>query len=188
MTSLLGKIMAQVLSVFALSTKEMRERRISGSFRSMSSFMSDYGVEKFMKRLVGKKDVEDALERLDMLTKEENLMTAARNLEATHLVHASIKATQGVTHRIDDKLTTIEQIVHDVDGNVRATKELTHDVHESVIAIKEDTRGVNENVKHGAHSFNVFIHVTDLFLSYIETGMDELQSWLQPHVSVNCCS
>jgi hypothetical protein len=154
--------MAQVLSVLALSTKEMKERRISGSFRSMSSFVSDYGAEKFMKRLVGKKDVEDALERLDMLTKEENLMTAASNLEFTHHVHANVKATQEVTHRVDDKVTTIGQVVHDVDGNVRATKELTW--------------GVNENVKRGAHSFNVFIHVTDLFLSYIEIGMDELQS------------
>jgi hypothetical protein len=71
MTSLLGKIMAQVLSVLALSTKEMKERRISGSFGSMSSFVSDYNAEKFMKRQVGKKDVEDALVRLDMLTKED---------------------------------------------------------------------------------------------------------------------
>lgn len=36
MTLLLGKIMAQVLSVLALSTKAMKEGRISGSFRSMS--------------------------------------------------------------------------------------------------------------------------------------------------------
>jgi len=35
MTILLGKIMAQVLSVLALSTKAMKERRISGSPRSV---------------------------------------------------------------------------------------------------------------------------------------------------------
>jgi hypothetical protein len=35
MTLLLGKIMAQVLSVLALSTKAMKERRISESFNSM---------------------------------------------------------------------------------------------------------------------------------------------------------
>jgi len=35
MTVLLGKIMAQVLSVLALSTKAMKEKRISGSLRSM---------------------------------------------------------------------------------------------------------------------------------------------------------
>ena len=33
MTLLLGKIMAQVLTVLALSTKEMKERRISGFIR-----------------------------------------------------------------------------------------------------------------------------------------------------------
>ncbi len=40
--------------------------------------------EKLMKRLVGRVGVENALQRSDMLTKEENLMMAARTLEATH--------------------------------------------------------------------------------------------------------
>jgi hypothetical protein len=54
-----------------------------------------------MKRLVGKKDIEDALLRLDSLTKEESLMTVARTLE--------------VAHRVDN-------VVRDVDGNMKATK------------------------------------------------------------------
>jgi len=140
MTLLLGKIMAQVLSILALSTKEMNQRRISMSFRSMSSFMTDCVTETFMMRLMGKTVVEDALQRLDMLTKEEYLMTAARTLE--------------VAHHVDDKVTTLKEVVRDVDGNVKATKELTLDVREDVIAIKEGTRCVNDNVKvtkHGAH-------------------------------------
>ena len=52
MTELLAKIMAQILSVLAFSTKEIKERRISRSFHSIS-FLADYGIEKFMKR-VGK--------------------------------------------------------------------------------------------------------------------------------------
>jgi hypothetical protein len=36
--------------------------------------------------MAGKTDLEDAIQRLDVLTKEENLMTAARNLEVTHCV------------------------------------------------------------------------------------------------------
>ena len=47
-----------------------------------------------MKRLVGRTDVEDALARLDMLTKEENLMAAARNLELTQRIHDDIKVTK----------------------------------------------------------------------------------------------
>ena len=123
----------------------------------MSSFIADHGTETFMKRLVGKKDLEDALERLDMLTREENLMTAARNLE--------------ITHRVDDKVTTIEEVVRDVDGNVKATKVLTHDVHDDV-----------KVTKHGAqHSFDFFIHITDPCASYhVETAMNDLQRSLLP--------
>ena len=164
--------------------------------------MTDYGVEKFAKSLMGAKVVEDALERLDMLTKEENLMTAARNLEVSHHVDVNVKATkelthqvddnvkaiQEVTYRVDDKVTRIEQVVHDVDGNVKAAKEFTHHVHENVVSIKEDSRNVNDNVKRGArHSLRAFIHVTDLYLSYIKTAMDDQQRPLLPHVPFTDC-
>ncbi|KAI0252123.1 hypothetical protein BJV78DRAFT_1352556 [Lactifluus subvellereus] len=70
MTELFGKIMAQVLFILALSTKEMSQRRI----------------KKYVKNLLGlrRTDVQDALQRLDMLTKEESAMGIARNLEVTH--------------------------------------------------------------------------------------------------------
>ena len=78
--------MAQVLSVLAISTKAMKERRISESFSPMYPSMTHNDTETFIKRLAGKKEVEDGLQRLDMLTKEENLMTATRNLKVTHNV------------------------------------------------------------------------------------------------------
>ncbi len=68
-------------------------------------------------------DVAAALERLDVLTKEENLMTAARTLE--------------VAQHADDKITIIEEVLQDVHGNVRATQELTHHVDRNVTATKE---------------------------------------------------
>jgi methyl-accepting chemotaxis protein len=154
MILLLGKIMAQVLSVLGLSTKAMKERRISECSRSMTPFMAHSGTETFMKRLVGKKDLEDGLDRLDMLTKEENLMTAARNLQVTHQVDVNVKVTQEITQRVDDKVTTVEKVVHIVDDNVKATKELAH-------ATKEATRNVHDDVKvtrHGAQRlFELFV-------------------------------
>lgn len=42
-----------------------------------------------MKRLGGKTDVEDALQRLDKLTQEETLTTAAKTLEVTHSIKES---------------------------------------------------------------------------------------------------
>ena len=53
--------------------------------------------ETFMKRLMGKTDVENAFQRLDTLTKEENLMAAARIFEATQHV-------EEVLHQVDDNV------------------------------------------------------------------------------------
>jgi len=164
MTLLLGKIMAQVLSVLALSTKEMKARRISGSIHLIFRFMVDYETEKLMKRIAGRTDVEDALQRLDMLTKEENLMTAARNLEVTHRVDANVVATQELAHRVDDKVTTIEEVIHDVDGNVKETKDLTRDVRDDVKVTRHGER----------HSFEIFIFHQPC-LSFAETVIDEQQ-------------
>ena len=88
-------------------------------------------------------DVEDALQRLDMLTKEENLMTAARNLEITHRMDANVMVTQELTHRVD--------------GNVKETKELTRDVRDNVVTIDDNLKVT----RHGAqNSFQSFIHFT----------------------------
>ena len=48
---------------------------------------ANLGSEKFFKKLVGRKDIEDALRRLDRLTQEEALMAAAQILNLTHTVH-----------------------------------------------------------------------------------------------------
>ena len=39
-----------------------------------------------MKKLIGKKEIEDALKRLDKLTQDEARMAAAENLKLTHVV------------------------------------------------------------------------------------------------------
>jgi hypothetical protein len=96
-TELLGKIMAQILSVLALSTKAMTSGRISELVRPLCFVLTDCGPEKILKKLVGRTDVEDALSRLDMLTKEESLMVMVKNLEVTRHI-------DGVVHDIDINL------------------------------------------------------------------------------------
>jgi hypothetical protein len=81
LTELLGKIMAQLLLILALSTKAMTDKRISELDHSQRpSFSAYHGTEKFLKKLAGKKEVEDAVLRLDTLTKEESLTVVARNI------------------------------------------------------------------------------------------------------------
>src|SRR5712691_11166556 len=124
MMELLAKIMAQVLSVLALSTKVMKQKRISVSILFIHPLLADYDTEQIMKRLAGRTDVEDALQRLDALTNEEALMAAARNLE--------------VVDHVDDSeiVTQVQGVIHRVDGNVEANLNLTRHVEHNVVEIK----------------------------------------------------
>jgi hypothetical protein len=173
MTELLGRIMAQVLSILALSTKSMKEKRIREYFvfQLYSLFLADYGTEKVLRRLRGKTVVEDALAQLDTLTKEENLMTAAMTLEVAHHVDDNVTVTKEVVHKVDGNVLATKELAHEIHENTTVAKELTHDVHKDVSTIKEDTRSIGHNVKvikHSAeHILNHNFHSrTDPFLSY----------------------
>ncbi len=86
---MLGKVMAEVLSIFALSTKEMQQKRISEPISwGYCPFLMPR-VEKFMKRLMGRTDVEDALQRLDRLTQEETRTAVAENLAVAYNIKDS---------------------------------------------------------------------------------------------------
>ena len=57
--------------------------------------------ETFMKGLIGKTEIEDALKRLDKLTQEEARMVTAQNLKVTHGVADAVVA---VAQRIADEV------------------------------------------------------------------------------------
>ncbi|KAH9015523.1 hypothetical protein EDB84DRAFT_1443404 [Lactarius hengduanensis] len=67
MINVMGKIMAEVLSILAIMTKEMKQGR----------------TKTFFKRLAGRTDVEDALRRLDKLEQGELRTVAAQVLKTT---------------------------------------------------------------------------------------------------------
>jgi hypothetical protein len=56
------------------------------SLSDISPFI-DLCSEKYLKKLVGKKEIEEALKRLDKLTQEEARMAAAENLRLTQFVY-----------------------------------------------------------------------------------------------------
>jgi hypothetical protein len=108
MTELHARIMGQVLSILALSTKKMTERWISECDSPDVFLLANHGTVRFLKRLVGRKEVEDALARLDMLTKEETLLTAVRNLAVTHVVDGHVKVVEQVTYAIDEDVIAVK--------------------------------------------------------------------------------
>jgi hypothetical protein len=52
---------------------------------------------KFLKKLIGKKEMEDALKRLDKLTQDEARMAAAENLKLTHNVDNKVTSLMNGT-------------------------------------------------------------------------------------------
>ncbi|KAI0000831.1 hypothetical protein BJV74DRAFT_116375 [Russula compacta] len=106
MTDMSVKIMAEVLSILAIATKDIKQGRI----------------KKYIKRLIGRTDIEDALKRLDKLTLEEARMVTAQLLKATHAVDNKVAVV------IDDgkeAKEVIQQAANDVD---QVKRELSHNL------------------------------------------------------------
>jgi len=103
MTDIIVQIMVEVLTVLAIATKEMKHGRMSELVlcRSIHLLIQVYS-EKYLKKLIGNRDVEDSLQRLDKLTQEEARMASAELLKITHGVEDTIQD-------VDDKLDQVNR-------------------------------------------------------------------------------
>jgi len=80
MTDMMVEVMVEVLSVLAIVTVEIKQRQRSQFITSSFRVLTHVSLEKFLKKLLGRNDVEDALKRLDKLTQEETKMATAEVL------------------------------------------------------------------------------------------------------------
>ena len=93
MTDIIVKILVEVLSILALTTKEIRRGQASEWIPSDPLLLTDACLEKYWKKIMGKNDLGDALKKLDVLTQEEAQMATAELLR--------------ITRGIDDKVTAV---------------------------------------------------------------------------------
>ncbi|KAH9016739.1 hypothetical protein EDB85DRAFT_2096769 [Lactarius pseudohatsudake] len=152
MTDVIVKIMVEVLSIFAIATKEIKQ-----------GF-----AKKFLKKLVGRRDIEDALQKLDRLTQEEARMATAEVLRVAHGVDDKVKGVgfqvegvnkgvqdvdrkvEGVDERvqgIDERVQGVDERVQGVDERVQGVDERVQDVDERVQDVDESVQGVDERVQ-----------------------------------------
>jgi len=75
--------------------------------------------EKYLKRLAGRTDMEDALKRLDKLTHEEARMAVAQNLKATHVVDDRVKGVVDKVLDVGDAVGRVDARVANIDDGVR---------------------------------------------------------------------
>ena len=93
MRGIIIKILVEVLTILGIATKEIKQSRSSELISNCRLFWTYFSLEKFVKKLLAKNDIEDALKRLDTLTQEEARMATAEVLR--------------VTQRMDDKVTVL---------------------------------------------------------------------------------
>ena len=69
--------------------------------------LTEHYSEKFLKRLAGRTDLEDALKKLDKLTQEEARMAIAQNLRATQNVDDRVKEVNDKVAVLIDGMQTV---------------------------------------------------------------------------------
>jgi hypothetical protein len=95
MKELIVRIMVEVLEVLAVATKWIKQKFPSELVVANTPTLTDLPSEKFLKKLVGRTDIEDAMIKLDRLIQEEALMASAASLEIQRGVD---KKTDAVIH------------------------------------------------------------------------------------------
>ena len=109
--------------------------------------------ENYLKKLIGRTDIEDGLKRLDKLTQEESRMAAAENLKVTHAVDDRVKGVAdtvaGIDNRVagvDDRVAGVNDCVAGVDERVLGVGDQVTAVDERVLAVDERVAGVGGQV------------------------------------------
>jgi hypothetical protein len=97
MKDIMVKIMVEVLGIFAIVTKEIKQGRASEWIRDDTLPVAHGDQEKCLKKLIGRRDIEDTLRRLDILTQEEARMATAQVLKLARHVKDGVKS-------VDDKV------------------------------------------------------------------------------------
>ena len=84
-TEMVVKILVELLATLALATKQIKEGKPSKSvFPKVFYYLTQYVAVKVFKKLLGDKDVEAVVQRLDRLTLDEARITAAQTLEVVY--------------------------------------------------------------------------------------------------------
>jgi hypothetical protein len=96
------KIMVEVLSVLAVTTKQINQGRFSECTITYTFPMAQCAIEKFAKKLLGESEVEAVLQRLDRLTQDEARITVAQTLGIVHGLVGNMRVVMEGTQCLHD--------------------------------------------------------------------------------------
>jgi len=162
MIDMITQIMVEVLSILGIATKELKESRTSEYFCTNTPQSIEQYLEKYMKKLLGTTDLEDALKRLDKLTHEEAQMATAQVLKVTHTVDRRVMGITDNMTGINDRVAYVDKRLGDLDDRVAGVGEGVIRVDNRMIGIDDRVRRVDAGmaiVDDGVRSVNEMVAV-----------------------------
>ena len=108
MTDLITQILVEVLNIFGIATKELKRGSTSKLQRIVCvRVFPKLCVEKFLRKLAGMAELEDALKKLDRLTQEEARMANAEVLRLAHNIRDGVEIVDGKVDEVGDKVQVV---------------------------------------------------------------------------------
>jgi hypothetical protein len=98
--------------------KSGKAEQVSVSFTNKFPLTKSFS-EKYLKKLMGKNDIEDALKRLDRLTQEEARMAAAQLLKVTNTIDNRVGGIADNVLVVDNRVAGVDERVAGVDDRVK---------------------------------------------------------------------
>jgi hypothetical protein len=126
MMDIMVKIMVEVISILGIATKEIKQGRMSKYCCTNMRMLTEGCSEKYLKKLIGRTEIEDGLKRLDKLTQEEARMAAAQNLKASHTVDERVKGVADTVVAVDNRVAGVDDRVQQTGNDVDEMKRLSY--------------------------------------------------------------
>jgi hypothetical protein len=114
--------------------KSSKAEQVSLSFKNELPLTKPFS-EKYLKKLMGKNDVEDALKRLDRLTQDEARMAAAQLLEVTNTIGGDVREIADNVAVVNDRVAGVDDRVAGVDDRVKDVDDRVKAVDDKLVAI-----------------------------------------------------
>ena len=110
------------------------------------SRLTEKCLGKYLKKLVGRTDLEDALKRLENLTNEEVRMVTAQVLKATDTVGDRVRVVESNVRDVDNKVAGVDERVAGVDKRVTGVDDRMAGVGERVACVDENVKAIDDKV------------------------------------------
>jgi microcompartment protein CcmK/EutM len=103
--------------------------------------------EKYLKKLIGRTDIEDALKRLDRLTQEEARMAAVQLLKVANTIDNRVEGVAENVLVVDNRVAGVDERVASVGELVAGVDERVKDVGDKLKAVDDKLVAVIDGVQ-----------------------------------------